>query len=160
MQQIQPNTLAPFLFIIIYAIALNAHADLNPFDKSLSIKFANEAPWNADKSGSSKTGKHKHRGKNNYYQLMINDQQLVLRLAKGNDSGTSLKTWSLETLDVLDITVNGNRLNRFQWCLDNRLNPVNYKMLRVDTRVRDNICVINKDKGELLSNLMKPVIPS
>ncbi len=153
MQQIKSYQSALFLFITIAGFSLNSNAGLNPFDKSLSIKFGTEVQWTSDKSGSTKTGRNKHRGNNVYYQLIINDQQLKLRLAKSNDAGQSLESRPVETLDVLDIIVNGNRLNRFQWCLNNRLNPVNYKMLRIDTRVRDNICLINKDKGEIIIKL-------
>lgn len=126
---------------------------MNPYNKDKTYDFGPETNWHNSPLGILKSGKHRRRGDDYYYHLAINNQRLLLRLTLNDPTGLKTGSRPLKQLGILDIIVDGQRLPQFQWCLENRLNPVSFKIIKQDTRIKDNVCESKIDQGEFLIKL-------
>jgi len=137
------NKLAVLLFIASVCFSITSQAGFNPFNKDKEFKFGAEVPWRTYENGAIKSGLNRRKGDNYYYHLSVNEQHLLLRLSKNDEDGARKVAWPLETLDILDVSVDGSTLPQFQWCLDNRVNPASFPILSVGVAVKDNVCIVS-----------------
>lgn len=136
----------PLLFIILATFfSMTSQAGLNPYNKEKIIDFGADTVWLVNKLGATKTGIYKNKGDNYYYHLSINDQRLLLQPNSSDASGNQLITQASDELEILDIIIDDYRLSRFQWCLDNQLNPASPDRLIMNAAVKNNVCTLNND---------------
>jgi len=100
--------------------SLSASATTNPFKKTKDNQFNDSIAWYFKDGAAIKSGSEQDGGDMLYYHLNINKNQLRLRFGKNDPSGELENTRSFDELEIIDVTVDGQRLNRFQWCLDNQ----------------------------------------
>ncbi len=135
---------ALFLIIIFYSVV--SVASLNPFDNNLVLTFSDEILWNIDDSGVSKIGLYDQKGKRNFYHLIISNKSLIFRIRLNNNK-------NYRNIHVLDINLDGKRLDTYDWCLNNIQNLKYQKKLKSSMTVKNKICVINNEKNELIIKL-------
>ncbi len=121
-------------------------ASMNPYDKNTILTFSDDVAWKVDKSGVIKTGFYYQRGKRNFFKLIISNEILTLRLQSKNN-----KTY--REIQLLDMSFGVKRLTTFDWCLKNIKDKKNQKKLKNSMTVKNNTCVINKNKNELIIKL-------
>ena len=132
----------PF-FIFSLCFSLAAHAGFNPFKKDRTLDFGADLPWSTGEQGVTKSGSDRMRGDDYYYHLSIDKHRLLLRLGKNEPVADRKGTWPLEEMSILDLSVDGMTLPQFQWCLENRVNPVSFPVLNMDTATRDGVCKVD-----------------
>lgn len=147
--------MARILALIISALALIgwsaiSHADINPFKKAKSYKFKNNIAWYLKEDSAVKSGTSKDGADTLYYHLNISKDRLRLRLGKNDPSGELEDTRSMGKLAIVDVKLDGKRLDKFQWCLDNQERPD--KKLDQGAVVANDACV-NAGGGDFIINL-------
>ncbi len=148
------NTLRPLVLLLAASwISTASVAGINPFNKDINLEFGPEVKWELNETDIIKSGMARQRSDRHYFHLSINKQQLQLQLTINDTSTQQNNIRPLDSLDVLDILVNNHRLPVFQWCLDNRINATSYKALNQNTRVQNNICTVNIERGEITIRL-------
>ena len=95
-------------------------AGTNPFKKTKDYQFADSIAWYFKDGAAIKSGSAPDGGDTLFYHLNINKSQLRLRLAKNDPSGELVNTRAFDDLAIVDVLLDGKRLSRFQWCLDNQ----------------------------------------
>ena len=153
MEQIIKKASLILFFLSGITFSLNIQAGMNPYNKDKTYDFGPEIKWRSSPLGVLKSGMHRRRGDNYYYHLAIDNQRLLLRIALNEPSGLKNASRPLDQLSILDIIVDGQRLPQFQWCLDNRLNPIPFKIIKMDTRIKDKVCENHIEKGEFVVKL-------
>ncbi len=153
MEQIIKKASLILFFLSSIILSLNIQAAMNPYNKDKTYDFGSEIKWRSSPLGALKSGTYNRRGDDYYYHLAIDDQRLLLRIALNEPSGLKTSSRPLDQLSILDIIVDGQRLPQFQWCLDNRLNPIPFKIIKMDTRIKDNVCENRIEKGEFVVKL-------
>ena len=143
---------AAFWLVIISLVStsFSAHAEINPFKKAKKYNFGNEIAWYFKDGAALKSGSHRDGSDTNYYHLNITTHRLRLRLSKNDPSGELENTRSLDQVDIIDVLVDGQRMPRFQWCLDNQARPADY--LKYSSIVINDVCV-NRGDGDFIIEL-------
>ncbi|MBI3187301.1 MAG: hypothetical protein HYZ31_05425 [Gammaproteobacteria bacterium] len=111
------------LLLILTSLLLSpflASAAVNPFKKTKDYQFSDSVAWYFKDGAAIKSGSEPDGGDILYYHLNINKNQLRLRFGKNDPSGELENTRVFDDLEIIDVTIDGQRLNRFQWCLDNQ----------------------------------------
>lgn len=99
---------------------LSASAAVNPFKKTKDYQFSDTVAWYFKEGAAIKSGSEQDGGDVLYFHLSINKNQLRLRFGKNDPSGELENTRVFDDLEMIDVSVDGQRLKRFQWCLDNQ----------------------------------------
>lgn len=110
-------------------------AGTNPFKKTKDYLFNDSTAWYFRDGAAIKSGSEADGADTLYYHLNINKNQLRLRFGKNDPSGELVNTRAFEELEMIDVTVDGQRLKRFQWCLDNQS--------QLATTLKQNSVVVN-----------------
>ena len=100
--------------------SLNASAAGNPFKKTKDYQFNDSIAWYFKEGAAIKSGSEQDAGDILFYHLSINKNQIRLRFGKNDPSGELENTRTFDDLEIMDVTIDGQRLKRFQWCLDNQ----------------------------------------
>jgi len=112
------------LLLILAGLTLSsitASAAVNPFKKTKDYQFNDSIAWYFNKEGAAiKSGSEQDGSDILYYHLNINKNQLRLRFGKNDPSGELENTRDFDDLEIIDVSIDGQRLKRFQWCLDNQ----------------------------------------
>jgi hypothetical protein len=142
------------LLILISSVffIVPSQAAFSPYNKNVNLNFDGSIPWEFKNNEAVKFGKNKYRGKINYYHVKINNQRILLRLGQNDPSGDKGNTRSLDTLDIVDVLVDGQRLPIFQWCMNNRTTQADNKDFRPGTITKKNVC-INSGRGDFVIKL-------
>lgn len=139
------------LSIILTSLLLttfSASAAVNPFKKTKDYQFNDSVAWYFNKDGAAvKSGSEPDGGDILYYHLSVNKNQLRLRFGKNDPSGELENTRVFDDLEIIDVTIDGQRLKRFQWCLDNQ--SLLTTTLKQNSIVANGTCV-NSGGGDFL----------
>ena len=100
--------------------SLAASAGTNPFKKTKDYQFGDNIAWYFKDGAAIKSGSEPDGGDTLFYHLKINKNQMRLRLSKNDPSGELENTRAFDDLEIVELSVDGKRLGRFQWCLDNQ----------------------------------------
>lgn len=136
------SRLSALLFLVAGVIfgSLNASATAaNPFKKTKDNQFNDSIAWYFKDGAAIKSGSEQDGGDMLYYHLNITKNQLRLRFGKNDPSGELENTREFDSLEIIDVTVDGQRLNRFQWCLDNQSQIA--PSLKQNSLVVNGVCV-------------------
>ena len=94
----------------------------NPFDKAILVTAGQDVHWRFGEQTATKSVKGND---GTWYHLFYDGLRLRLRLAvSSDDSRYSARQY--EDFGVLDVSVDGKRLDVFQWCLNNQAKHSRY----------------------------------
>ncbi|MDQ1362694.1 MAG: hypothetical protein QG652_554 [Pseudomonadota bacterium] len=127
--------------------SLAVSAATNPFKKTKDNQFNDSVAWYFKDGTAIKSGSEPDGDDVLYYHLHINKNQLRLRFGKNDPSGDLENTRSFDELEIIDVTVDGQRLKRFQWCLDNQSQLAS--SLKQNSPVANGACV-NAGGGDFI----------
>ncbi|VAW56085.1 hypothetical protein MNBD_GAMMA07-1633 [hydrothermal vent metagenome] len=136
--------ISAFCLILFFSYNGSSIAALNPFGKNKTLNISEKISWKISNSSLIKSSDYKYRGDKIFFHLIVNNQQLKLNLTKNSDDPFKKNTWDIKNFKVSNVKVDGIQLKRFSLCLDN-----------TDTDSKNNICIVNALKGELIINLDK-----
>ena len=120
----------------------------NPFKKTKNYAFGNDVSWYQKDDAAVKSGRTRDGGDALYFHVHVNKDRLRLRLGKNDPSGDLENTRPLDRLEITDVTLDGKRLERFQWCLDNQERPGN--KLKQNAVVINDACVNAGGTGDFI----------
>lgn len=126
--------------IVLTAISLTVSAGKDPFKKNKKYDFLDDINWYQKNSMLVKAGSVREYGDTFYYHLSVNTKQLRLHLGKNDPSGESNNSRQLDYISIIDVTVDGETLPRFKWCLNNQLAGAS-SSLKKNARVTGGSCV-------------------
>ncbi len=111
----------------------------NPFKKSKNYSFGSDVVWYENNDAAIKSGAVRNGSNTNYYHLIINKYQLLLRLGKNDPSGELENTRLLDSLSIIEVKADDQRLPLFNWCLQNQQNPG--RKLKQNAIVANDVCI-------------------
>ncbi|MCW9015058.1 MAG: hypothetical protein OQL06_14915 [Gammaproteobacteria bacterium] len=152
-----------FLAMVIACMSLfsgsySVVAGPNPFKKTKNYNFNDSIAWYLKESAAVKSGDVREGSDALYYHLNINKDRLRLRLGKNDPSGELENTINLSKMEISDVLIDGRRMARFQWCLDNQERPG--KKLKQNAVVINDTCVNAGGGGDFIINLDKASLSS
>lgn len=110
-----------FLVISLIFIGISSSfAAVNPFKKTVDYVFEDKFAWYFKDGEVIKSGRVSEGANSLFYHLNINKERLRLRFSQNDPSGELPNTRMLDNLVIDDVLIDGQRLARFQWCLDNQ----------------------------------------
>lgn len=128
-----------------------SYAGINPFKKSKDYMFGHDVVWYEDHRVAIKSGAVQDASDTHYYHLIIDNDQLLLRLGKNDPSGELENTRKLENLSIVEVNVDGRPLPLFNWCLQNQQDPG--KKLKQNAIVANAVCINAGGGGDFIINL-------
>jgi hypothetical protein len=124
----------------------------NPFDKTIVVTAAHDVTW---KFGEQTATKSVKGADGTWYHLFYDGLLLRLRLtASSHDSQYAAKQF--EDFAVLDVKVDGKRLDVFQWCLNNQ--EKHNRFLQQGLTVKKGVCQNLGGQGSYVMRLTKETI--
>ncbi len=130
--------------------SFSAQAEFNPFKKPKKISFASDTAWQFRQGVAIKSATRQDGSDTLYYHVRVSRDQLSLRLSKNDASGEVPNSRGLESMEVLDVQLDGRTLPRFQWCLQNQ--QAGGDRLRAGVQVAGHTCV-NPGNGDFFMKL-------
>ena len=118
-------------------------ASINPFKKSKDLVFGEQIAWHFQDGAAAKTGSSKKGSDVLYYHINITENLMRLRLSKNDPTGAIPNTRNLSKLSIVDVTLDGQRFDLFQYCLDNQ-DRVD-KKLGIGSQVAQDACLNSGD---------------
>ncbi|HEY9052110.1 MAG TPA: hypothetical protein VIQ03_11235 [Gammaproteobacteria bacterium] len=139
--------LLSFAMLLVNA---SAYAVVNPFKKTKDYAFNDDVNWYFKEGAAVKSGSRREDAEVFYYHLNINKERMRLRLSKNDPSGELENTRDISDLEIEDVLVDGRRLARFQWCLDNQERIG--KTLKSDAVVINDTCIVSGNDFSIFLN--------
>ena len=124
----------------------------NPFDKAILVTAGQDVHWRFGEQTATKSVKGND---GTWYHLFYDGVRLRLRLAVSSDD-SQYSARQYEDLAVLDVSVDGKRLDVFQWCLNNQAKHSRY--LQQGLTVRKDVCQNLGEQGTFVMRLTKDTI--
>jgi hypothetical protein len=129
-----------FLVMSLICIGISSSfAAVNPFKKTVDYVFEDTFAWYFKDGEVIKSGRVSEGANSLFYHLNINKERLRLRFSQNDPSGELTNTRMLENLVIDDVLIDGQRMARFQWCLDNQEGAE--PSLAQYARIPNNTCV-------------------
>jgi len=139
------------LFCLLLMVSNVSYGGMNPFKKSKNHVFGPDVVWYEDHNVAIKSGSVPDGSDTHYYHLIIDNDQLLLRLGKNDPSGELENTRRLENLSIVRVNVDGRPLPLFKWCLQNQQEPGN--RLKQNAIVANGVCINGGGGGDFIINL-------
>ncbi len=146
-----------FILVISFtSLSLSAAQIIEDTEKKTTYYiFGDDTEWELkstesgsvnDWAGANKTGSINNYKHTYYYRLNISQNQLNLKLTVKDDGSNDEHVFEADTLDILNVTVDGKQLSLFKWCLDNQQESSD--RLSQSSEVKDAVCTNIGNKGE------------
>ena len=136
---------------VLLSISNVSFAGVNPFKKSKNYTFGSDVAWYKNSDVAVKSGSIRDGSDTNFYHLIVDKQQVLLRLGKNDPSGELVNTRRLDNLAITEVRADGRRLPLFSWCLVNQQNPG--KKLTQNAVVANDVCINAGGGGDFIINL-------
>ena len=124
----------------------------NPFDKTVNVTAGNDVKWQFGEQTATKSVKGPD---GTWYHLFYDGLRLRLRLTGSRDD-SQYAARQFEDFAVLDVKIDGNRLDVFQWCLNNQEKHNRY--LQQGLSVKKEVCQNLGEQGTYIMRLTKETI--
>lgn len=108
------------VFIVAFTGSFSSFAGKDPFKKDKDFEFLDDVSWKQKGSAALKSGTSVDGFDTMYYHLKVDSNMMRLRLGANDSSGEKANTRDIDSLVVTDVRVDGQRLRRFDWCLNNQ----------------------------------------
>jgi len=144
------------LFCLLLMFSNVSYGGMNPFKKSKNYVFGPDVVWYEDHNVAIKSGSVQDGSDTNYYHLIIDNDQLLLRLGKNDPSGELENTRRLDNLSIVRVNVDGRPLPLFKWCLQNQQDPGN--RLKQNAIVANGVCINGGGGGDFIINLDRSTV--
>ncbi len=136
------------LFTSSQAIAKSS----NPFDKTIVVTAGHDVTWQFGEQTATKSVKG---ADDTWYHLFYDGMRLRLRLT-GSSHDSQYAAKQFEDFSVLDVKIDGNRLDVFQWCLNNQ--EKHNRFLQQGLSVKKEVCQNLGEQGSYVMRLTKETI--
>ena len=124
----------------------------NPFDKTIMVTAAHDVTWQFGEQTATKSVK---AADGTWYHLFYDGLLLRLRLT-GSRQDSQYAAKQFEDFAVLDVKIDGNRLDVFQWCLNNQ--EKHNRFLQQGLSVKKGVCQNLGEQGSYVMRLTKETI--
>jgi hypothetical protein len=124
----------------------------NPFDKTIMVTAGSDVTWQFGEQTATKSVKG---ADGTWYHLFYDGLRLRLRLT-GSSHDSQFAAKQFEDFAVLDVRVDGDRLNVFQWCLNNQ--ERHNRFLQQGLSVKKEVCQNLGEQGSYVMRLTKETI--
>lgn len=124
----------------------------NPFDKTIMVTAAHDVTWQFGEQTATKSVKG---ADGTWYHLFYDGLLLRLRLT-GSSHDSQYAAKQFEDFAVLDVKIDGNRLDVFQWCLNNQ--EKHNRFLQQGLSVKKGVCQNLGEQGSYVMRLTKETI--
>lgn len=124
----------------------------NPFDKAIMVTAGHDVTWQLGEQTATKSVKG---ADGTWYHLFYDGMRLRLRLT-GSSQDSQYAARQFEDFAVLDVKIDGNRLDVFQWCLNNQ--EKHNRFLQQDLSVKKGVCQNMGEQGTYVMRLTKETI--
>jgi hypothetical protein len=145
-----------FRFLIcIGVLVTSSHAiaiSNNPFDKAVTVSAGSDVRW---QYGEQKATKSVKGADGTWYHLFYDGLRLRLRLT-GSAEDSQYGARQFEDFAVNDVRIDGNRVELFQWCLNNQ--DKHSRFLQQGLTVKKEICQNQGEQGTFIMRLTKDTI--
>jgi hypothetical protein len=142
-----------FICLVILATSSQATAKSpNPFDKTIMVTAGHDVTW---QFGEQKATKSVKGADGTWYHLFYDGVRLRLRLT-GSSHDSQYAARQFEDFAVLDVKIDGNRLDVFQWCLNNQ--EKHNRFLQQGLSVKKGVCQNLGEQGAYVMRLTKETI--
>jgi hypothetical protein len=141
------------LAILITSSQVIAKSD-NPFDKTIVVTAGHDVVW---QFGDQTATKSVQATDGTWYHLFYDGMRLRLRLT-GSRQDSQYAARQFEEFGVYDVKIDGNRLDVFQWCLNNQ--ERHNRFLQQGLTVKKEVCQNLGEQGTFLMRLTKETIDS
>ncbi len=126
----------------------------NPFNKAVAVTAGHDISWQFGEQTATKSVKGSD---GTWYHLFYDGLRLRLRLS-GSAEDSQYGARQFEDFSVNDVSIDGKRLDVFQWCLNNQDKHSRY--LEQGLTVRKEICQNLGGQGTFVMRLTKETIAS
>jgi hypothetical protein len=137
---------------ILFTSSQVAAISPNPFDKTIVVTASHDVTW---KFGEQTATKSVKGADGTWYHLFYDGLLLRLRLT-GSSHDSQYAAKQFEDFAVLDVKVDGKRLDVFQWCLNNQ--EKHNRFLQQDLAVKKEVCQNLGAQGSYVMRLTKETI--
>lgn len=124
----------------------------NPFDKAVTVSAGSDVRW---QYGEQKATKSVKGADGTWYHLFYDGLRLRLRLT-GSAEDSQYGARQFEDFAVNDVRIDGNRVELFQWCLNNQ--DKHSRFLQQGLTVKKEICQNQGEQGTFIMRLTKDTI--
>jgi len=124
----------------------------NPFDKTIMVTAGHDVTWQFGEQTATKSVKG---ADGTWYHLFYDGLSLRLRLT-GSSHDSQYAARQFEAFEVLDVKIDGNRLDVFQWCLNNQ--EKHNRFLQQGLSVKKGVCQNLGEQGSFVMRLTKETI--
>ena len=124
----------------------------NPFEKAIVVTAGEDVRWQFGEQTATKSVKGND---GTWYHLFYDGLRLRLRLTASTDD-SQYSARQFEDFGVHDVSVDGKRLEVFQWCLNNQAKHSRY--LQQGLTVRKDVCENLGEQGAFVMRLTKDTI--
>jgi hypothetical protein len=147
-----------FRFLICLGILVTSSQAIaisdNPFDKAVVVTAGNDVSWQFGEQTATKSVKGSD---GTWYHLFYDGLRLRLRLT-GSAEDSQYGARQFEDFAVNDVRIDGNRVELFQWCLNNQ--DKHSRFLQQGLTVKKEICQNQGEQGTFIMRLTKDTIAS
>ncbi len=146
-----------FLRVFICLVILTTSSQVianspNPFDKTIKVTAGNDVAWQFGDQTATKSVKGPD---GTWYHLYYDGVRLRLRLT-GSSHDSQYAARQFEDFAVLDVKIDGKRLNIFQWCLNNQ--EKHNRFLQQGLSVKKDVCQNLGEQGTYVMRLTEETI--
>ncbi len=124
----------------------------NPFDKAIMVTAGHDVTWQFGEQTATKSVKG---ADDTWYHLFYDGLRLRLRLT-GSSQDSQFAARQFEEFAVYDVKIDGNRLDVFQWCLNNQ--EKHNRFLQQGLSVKKGVCQNLGEQGSYVMRLTKETI--
>jgi len=124
----------------------------NPFDKTIMVTAGHDVAWQFGEQTATKSVKG---ADDTWYHLFYDGLRLRLRLT-GSRQDSQYAARQFEEFAVYDVKIDGNRLDVFQWCLNNQ--ERHKRFLQQGFTVKKEVCQNLGEQGTYVMRLTKETI--
>jgi hypothetical protein len=139
------------LAIVITSSQVVANSS-NPFDKTINVTAGSDVTWQFGEQTATKSVKGPD---DTWYHLFYDGMRLRLRLT-GSSDDSQYAARQFEDFSVVDVKVDGKRLDVFQWCLDNQ--EKHNRFLQQGLSVKKGVCQNLGEQGTYVMRLTEQTI--
>ena len=143
------------LFICLGVLITSSQAvaiSNNPFDKAVIVSAGSNVNWQFGEQTATKSVKGPD---GTWYHLFYDGMRLRLRLT-GSAEDSQFGARQFDDFAVNDVKIDGNRVELFQWCLNNQDKHSRY--LEQGLAVKKDICQNQGEQGAFIMRLTKDTI--
>ena len=141
-----------FVCLAILITSSQVIADNNPFNRAVVVTAGNDVSWQFGEQTATKSVKGND---GTWYHLFYDGLRLRLRLS-GSAEDSQYGARQFEDFAINDVTIDGKRLDVFQWCLNNQAK--HSRFLEQGLTVRKEICQNLGEQGTFVMRLTKDTI--